>query len=349
MEGGVHLGRADGGSSPPRPTDEAHLLPGTGTPYLRGVCEGFATDLRRICEGGTILHLNKKHNTWKRAAIKSSAGTRLLQHPPRYGTNTRNTMSTRADILIAQGAERIEAALRRNRSRDEALQELCSRPGAMDKIKLAFLHFATGSTSPSPVEILRKIGDDGNMILTSWVLLADFSLSTNERDFLAYMGVIYNSWGDDFKKPNFSPHSDLYCEAVADLLEVEVEMRDEIRESRLAEMQERGRRSRYERYLRFSWEAGATFEELMEVEPATFGIADLSQGAGDSGITTKREAVLLALAYGYKLLQRERTRAYHSLRDIAKEAGVDYATILEAYTLIREVSTREKRVKMQRG
>ena len=252
--------------------------------------------------------------------------------------------------MIAQGAERIEAALRRNGSKDEAFQEVCSHPGAMERIKQAFSTFALGSTSPSPVEILREIGDEGNMILTSWVPLADFSLSNNERDFLCYVGMIYNSWGDDFKKPNFFPFSDLYCEAVADLLEVEVDMRDEIKKSRLNELQERGRRSRYERFLRFSWEAGATFEELMEVEPATFGIADLSQGVGDNGITTKREAVLLSLAYGYKLLQRERTRAYHSLREIAKEAGVDYTTILEAYTLIREVSTRYKsRVKMQRG
>ena len=252
--------------------------------------------------------------------------------------------------MIAQGAERIEAALRRNGSKDEALQELCSRPGTMGSIKRAFSSFAQGSTSPSPVEILREIGDEGNMMLTTWVPLADFSLSSNERDFLAYMGMIYNSWGDDFKKPNFFPFSDLYCEAVADRLEVEAEMVDGMKKSRLIEMQERGRRSRYERYLRFSWEAGATFEELMAVEPATFGIADLSQGIGDNGITTKREAVLLSLAYGYKLLQRERTRAYHSLRDIAKEAGVDYATILEAYTLIRVVSTRYKgRVKMQRG
>ena len=259
-------------------------------------------------------------------------------------------MSKQADKLITQGAERIEAALLRNGSKDAAFQDLCNHPGTMERIKEAFSIFALGNTSPSPVEILRQIGDESNMILTTWAPLGDFSLSSNERDFLCYMGLIYNSWGDDFRKPNFFPFSDLYCEAIADLLEVDEVVKDEIKSSQVERITEIGKRSRYERFLRFSWEAGATFEELMEVEPSSFGIADLSQGIGENGITTKREAVLLSLAYGYKLLQRERTRAYHSLREIAKEAGVDYPTILEAYTLIREASTRYKsRVKMQRG
>lgn len=333
-------------TQPMKPT--SFPVAGTRTnPQLPSKQRGYS---ERIAREGTILHLNTKHTTGRRAAIKSSTGTRLHNHPPRYGTKHRSQMNERADILISQGAERIAAALLRNGSKDEAFQELRTHPGTIERIKEAFSIFALGATNPSPVEKLYEIGDEGNMILTAWAPLADFSLSSNERDFLCYVGMVFNSWGDDFKKPNFFPFSDLYCEAVADLLEVEVKMKDEIKRSRLAEMQERARRSRYERYLRFSWEAGATFEELMEVEPASFGIADLSQGIGDNGITTKREAVLLSLAYGYKLLQRERTRAYHSLREIAKEAGVDYPTILEAYTLIREASTRYKsRVKMQRG
>lgn len=241
--------------------------------------------------------------------------------------------------FITDGRERLKAVLEEAFQEPEYSSILEKYPEAVEVVAAGFELFAVGAhteeyqrcdaevfglpyfidnTEPIPLNILLGV---------KWRKLRDSSLSRVEASYLYYLDYKATLWDNGELHP-WDDEELLAQEALLDWIT------SHGKEQPSRETQLRGCLSKYYRALQVSWEDGAGYEELLEINPKSFKLPEFWR-ASKILPGSKEEAVLKVLGDLYYFQLPERNAAFVSIRRIAKEEGIPYSEMLKAFTLAR--------------